>query len=198
MSSETTPFEPGKHLIQISGRDYLEVKWRLVWLRTAHPEAVIETEMIRDDGETALFRSRVSLPNGATATGWGSESVQDFGDYVEKAETKSLGRALAALGYGTQFCQDFDYGTAESGRVVDAPVLRSVGRRPGTADLATERQVKAIYAIGRAGHLSETDVMQRSQDHFGCTPEQLGRREASQLIDLLKQEMAGGLAQTSA
>ena len=31
---------------RVNGADYLEVKWRLLWLRTNHPDAVIETEMM--------------------------------------------------------------------------------------------------------------------------------------------------------
>ena len=89
MSAEPTLFEPSRYLTQISGRDYLEVKWRLLWLRTLHPDALIETELVRDDGATALFKARVTLPSGGVSTGWGSETYQDFHDYVEKAETKS-------------------------------------------------------------------------------------------------------------
>jgi hypothetical protein len=197
MSAEPTPFEPSRYLIQISGRDYLEVKWRLLWLRTMNPDAQIETELVRDDGATALFRARVTLPSGGVSTGWGSETYQDFGDYVEKAETKALGRALAALGYGTQFCRDFDFDSEDRGRVVDSPVditrVRGAGgSRPArVADPATERQVKAIYAIGRAGHLTDADVVKRSQEQYGCPPEQLERRDASNFIDWLKQEIAG-------
>lgn len=205
MSSETAVFEPSKFLTQISGRDYLEVKWRLLWLRTEHPNAVVETELARDDSVTAVFKARVTLPEGGSATGWGSESTDDFGDYLEKAETKALGRALAALGFGTQFCQDFEFG-ASNGRVVDSPVdittVRGSAARPraGRGEPATERQIKAIYAIGHAGNLSDGDIARLSQDHFGCAPEQLERRGASTLIDLLKQEIAAnaGTAKTSA
>lgn len=182
------PFDPSRYLTQISGRDYLEVKWRLLWLRTLHPDAMIETEMVRDDGAAAVFRARVTVPGGGSATGWGSESYQDFADYIEKAETKSLGRALGALGYGTQFCQDFDFGAADHGRVVDAPV--KIGRPRGTADPVTERQLKAVYAIGHGGHLTDAEIQQQAQETFGGPPEQLSRRDASALIDLLKQRFA--------
>ncbi len=39
---------------------------------------------------------------GAVAVGHGSEAAGDFGDFIEKAETKAIGRALAALGYGIE------------------------------------------------------------------------------------------------
>jgi hypothetical protein len=30
-------FDPAKHLTNLKGSEYLEVKWRLVWLRNEHP-----------------------------------------------------------------------------------------------------------------------------------------------------------------
>lgn len=117
----TQPFDPSRYLTKVSGSDYLEVKWRLVWLRETHPDAAVETELVSHDGSFALFRARVAIPGGGSATGWGSESASDFRDYVEKAETKAIGRALAALGFGTQFCQDHEFGAANSW-VVDSPV----------------------------------------------------------------------------
>src|SRR5688500_2682408 len=206
MSSETSTFEPGKYLTSIGGADYLEVKWRLLWLRTEHPDAVVDTELIKDDGTVAVFKARVTVPGRGSSTGWGSENIQDFRDYIEKAETKSLGRALAALGFGTQFCRDFDFGAAEQGRIVDSPVdlggVRGVAgggqRRVFGNDPATDRQIKAIYAIGRAGRLTDADIAQRTQEQYGCAPEQLQRRDASAFIDSLKQEMAAGAAQASA
>lgn len=200
MVAQPVTFEAGKYLTQIQGRDYLEVKWRLLWLRTEHPDAAIETELVRDDGTTAVFKARVSIPGGGSATGWGQESYQDFGDYLEKAETKSLGRALAALGFGTQFCQDFDFGAADKGRVVDSPVAFNGGgqRRPGgprPMDLLTEKQLKAIYAIGHGRGLGEAEVAKRSQEAFGVAPEQLERRDASTFIDQLKQGRPDGAAQ---
>ena len=123
------------------------------------------------------------------ATGWGSETAADFGDYVEKAETKALGRALAALGFGTQFCEDYGYG-AEAGRVVDTPVARREGEGArGSGGRATEPQVKAMYAIGRDGGLGAEDVEGRSRDGYGKGPEELARAEASEFIDALRREV---------
>ena len=99
--TEDRTFEPGRHLTRINGAEYLEVKWRLVWLREQHPDAIVETGLHSADDRQAIFKATVSIPNGGSATGWGSESPNDFRDFLEKAETKALGRALAALGFGT-------------------------------------------------------------------------------------------------
>jgi hypothetical protein len=139
MSEKT--FDPTKYLRKLGKGEYLEVKWRLLWLRTEHPDAVIETEMARfeSDPPMAVFRARVSIPDGGSASGWGQEEFKDFADFLEKAETKALGRALAALGYGTQFCEDFDFAEGDPGRVVDSPVDRSTTRAGSPANGANGR-----------------------------------------------------------
>lgn len=172
MSEKT--FRASRYLTKLNGRDYLEVKWRLLWLRTEHPDAVIVTELEKHEGGMALFKARITLSDGGEATGWGSETVSDFGDYIEKAETKALGRACAALGYGTQFCSDFDF----HDKPVDAPVKRS---------LATAAQVKAIYTIAQDEHgLSEERMNEHARKAYGQLPAELTKQEASELIDRLK------------
>lgn len=122
-------FDPSKYLRKLQGQEYLEVKWRLVWLRSEHSDAKLETELVHLDMENffAVFKATVTLPNGASATGFGSESRQDFKDFLEKAETKAVGRALGMLGYGTQFSHDFDEEPRQSTgqlSLADSPVSR--------------------------------------------------------------------------
>ena len=170
-------FDPAKHVSTVSGREYLEVKWRLVWLRTDQPLASVETELHSLNDSMAVFRARVRTPDGAEASGWGSETVSDFADFIEKAETKALGRALAALGYGVQFCEDFDYDT-------DA-------RRRSGDDRATDAQLRAIYAIGFSAGLTREQVDERCRSAFGPRwPAEVTRREASAQIDVLKGKAA--------
>src|SRR6266566_2474611 len=146
-----TTFNPNEHLMQIKSRegtkDYLPVQWRLVWFRTLCPDGCIETEMVhldidRETEEEAyvwnsetrrsekvtkrangfvIFRAVVKDGKGGIATGTKSEKAASFPDYIEKAETGSVGRALAALGYGTQFAPELN----EEHRIVDAPVERA-------------------------------------------------------------------------
>ncbi|MDQ3548176.1 MAG: hypothetical protein M3439_05075 [Chloroflexota bacterium] len=187
--SEQSAFDPTRHLTKVSGRDYLEVKWRLVWLRTTHPDAQIETEMVQHQNQLAVFRAKVTIPSGASATGWGSEGSDDFGDYLEKAETKALGRAVAALGFGTQFCPDYDFG-ADRQRVVDSPVDIRSGRPTtvanGVRQEATPRQVKYLQALAREAGLASDELEERSQQGFGCSVSELSKVDISALIEQIQ------------
>lgn len=189
-------FDPSRYLTVVNGSDYLEVKWRLVWLRHVHPDAHIETELVTNEDNRAVFKARVSIPDGAVATGWGSEGAFNFPNYIEAAETKAIGRALAALGFGTQFCPDFDFGASEN-HVVDAPVnlkaapsnvtTGSFDREPVSADqTATTRQLNLIGVIKLELGIETKALEQLSQEVTGRAMDDLSRKEASRLIEVLK------------
>lgn len=207
-------FDPGRYLTKVGSADYLEVKWRLVWLRETHPDASIETQLVSHADQVAIFKATISIPGGGSASGYGSESYDDFREYIEKAETKAIGRALAALGYGTQFCPDFDFGAAD-GNVVDSPIdfASTRGRRMspggsggggynqprqgggnfrggqgggGASQPATPRQIKFIQAIAREHGMTDTMLNDEVQELYGKAVEQLDRRDASAYIERLQ------------
>lgn len=203
--SESKPFDPGRFLTKVGNADYLEVKWRLVWFREVHPDGVLETELLSNNDQNAIFFAKISVPGGGTATGHGSETYNDFRDYLEKAETKAIGRALAALGFGTQFCPDFDFG-GEAGRVVDSPIDfattrgrrlasddgqgynrgSSVGSTANVSQPATPRQLKFIQAIAREHGLEDAALEAEVQQLYGRSVSQLDRRDASAFIERLQ------------
>lgn len=137
-------FNPNEHMMKLKGKDYLQVMWRLVWFREEHPDWSIEPTIIELDAEHAVFKAVICDENGVQkCAGHGSESKRDFGDYLEKAETKAVGRALAMLGFGTQFTAlELDEGE----RIVDSPV----NREPvGSAEAAQEAGRKKLEEINR-------------------------------------------------
>ena len=76
----------------------------------------------------------------------------------------------------------------------DSTIHQSAGATASTSSSgsgATEKQIKAIYAIGRASkRLSESQVDDRCAELFGILPAELTKAEASQFIDILKGEAA--------
>lgn len=124
-------FNPKDHLMSLNGKQYLQVAWRIAWMRDEHPDWSIETECQFWDEKRAQFKATVKDSSGKIlAQAHGNETVADFRDYFEKAETKAIGRALAIAGYGTQFTVDLEEGT----RVVDTPLGSNKAARLVSAD----------------------------------------------------------------
>ena len=120
-------FNPNDHLMNLKGKAYLEVKWRLVWFRQEHPDWSIRTQIVdlNIEQKYAVFKAIIANENGIiVAEGTKMEDARGFADYMEKAETGSIGRALGILGYGTQFAPEFDEvdPSAQNPRIVDAPI----------------------------------------------------------------------------
>src|SRR5579872_5022320 len=174
-------FNPNEHVMQLKSRegskDYLRVQWRLVWFREMCPTGTIDTEEMQVDLDRemtveafawnpekkrsekymktakgyARYRAVVTDGKGGRATGTGSECAADFADYVEKAETKAIGRALAALGYGTQFSPEFN----EEHRIVDSPVERN-------GNVPTEAMVRELRVfVGKAYNFKDENFEAR-------------------------------------
>ena len=173
--ADPEPFNPTKHLTRVNGSEYLEVKWRLVWLRDQHPDANVETELVSLVDDTAVFRAKVMIPNGGLATGWGSETARDFRDFLEKAETKAIGRALAALGFGTQFCLDHIGGD-------------TVGADHEELDPAPEGQILYLQSVAAKAGISDEALDQRALNLFGSPAHGLSRRDASHLAQIIRGE----------
>jgi hypothetical protein len=114
-------FDPKRHVIKVQGgREYLPVSARLVWFRHDHPDWGIVTSPVEINMEKqyAIFSAQIFNAEGKLmATATKMENVRGFPDYIEKAETGSVGRALAYCGYGTQFAPELEEGS----RMADAP-----------------------------------------------------------------------------
>ncbi len=160
-------FNPKQHLMKVrGGAEYLEVKWRLVWFREDHPDWGIETKPVVVDTEKgfAIFQAHVYNAEGRLiASGTKMETARDFGDFVEKAETGSIGRALAVCGYGTQFAPEMEEGE----RIVDAPVTRPARAEAYSKSAASEHAaVVAERPAPARGAASRSDA----QEPNGSSP----------------------------
>lgn len=164
--TETPPFDPRKHLIQLKGKLYLETKYRIQWFRQEHPRGCISTEII--SYEPVLVKATIYDGEGAVL-GTAHAGAVDKGNAVwsgravEKSETAAIGRALAHAGYGTQFAV-----TDENGMPVDSPVERrmpqpapNTTRRGGTAndDLRDKEAASRFIQRWRQQSLSDADVL---------------------------------------
>ena len=119
-------FDPKKYLIQIKGKNYLNVQWRLVWFREEHKNWGITTEIVNSAPGAVQMKATIMDNEGhIIAQAHKAENKANFGDYLEKAETGAIGRALAMCGYGTQFTADE---LDEGSRLADAQVINEKGK----------------------------------------------------------------------
>lgn len=178
-------FNPSEHLISLKGKDYLQVMWRLVWFREEKPEWSIDTEAKEITPEQAIFCAKIYDEEGRQkACGWGSETPKDFKDYIEKSETKAIGRALAVLGYGTQFAPEMEEGE----RIVDSPVSREKtdgSSLPGYERIfATKGELKAIQDA--AG--GDIDLVKRGLAEYGyASSKEVKAKDVGRLIEFVQQ-----------
>lgn len=156
-------FNPKEHLMDLKGKMYLQVMWRLVWFRDEKPLWSIDTKLEQLSDNHAVFSAKISDENGVQkASGYGSESSKDFRDFIEKAETKAIGRALAMLGYGTQFAPELEEGE----RIVDSPVPKASPKANPICQCCG-KPIKPVKK--KSGEMWEsTDMASYSQRRYGA------------------------------
>ena len=167
-TSERIDFRPGiKDMVTVRGGGlYLPVRRRVGWMRgepDPHPDWTIDTipEKIVEgtfkgskvEGGYARIRANVFNSEGRLiATGTKTEYSERFLDFVEKAETGAIGRALAVAGYGTEAAIDLDEGL-EKERIADAPVAA-----PGRPINITASSIPGVRPGGRPTGIQNAQI----------------------------------------
>ena len=105
--------------------DYLPVAPRIAWFRKDHPNWSIVTKAVQSANKAVVMKAIIKDSEGRIiATARKKETEIGFPDYIEKAETGAVGRALAMCGYGTLQAPEFDEGQ----RLADAPIPKRSAR----------------------------------------------------------------------
>ena len=172
------PFDPNQYISKVKGRDYLEVKWRIAWMRHEHPDANLETDLVSHEEGRAVMRARVTFPSGASATGWGSETAGSSEAYIEKAETKAIGRALTALGFGTPVNSDIEDAAPQRPQ-------RLQSSQPNSPHV-TQAQRAFIQTLANELKLDSNELESLVQQHTGNNLANINKRQASGIINLLE------------
>lgn len=132
-------------LLNLKGKDYLQVAHRIVWFREENPHGIIKTTLVEHNVEKqhALFKAEIFVQI-VNESGQGGElrlvsdahkmeTAKGFPDYIEKAETGAIGRALALAGFGTQFEPELDEGVRLADSPVDIPTKVVINNKDLTA-----------------------------------------------------------------
>ena len=91
-------------IIEIHGRPYQTVAYRLNQMREKHPDWSVKTKLIQSDDDGAIFKATISDSNGnIIGTGHAEEkraaTAINRTAALENCETSAVGRALANAGY---------------------------------------------------------------------------------------------------
>lgn len=118
-------------LLNLKGKEYLMVAYRLQWLSEDVPNYSVATDIVKTDEKSSTVSALVTLFDKESkqmirqARAHKTETITDFKDHLEKAETAAIGRALAMLGFGTQHAlSDLDEGQ----RIVDTPLPKLINK----------------------------------------------------------------------
>ncbi len=107
-------------LMDLKGKAYLGVAYRIVWFREEHPDWSIETNLHQMTADYVIFKARITDETGKImSTAHKMAFNTSSKNPLEMAETGSIGRALALIGYGTAFTDDFE---EEETEPADAPL----------------------------------------------------------------------------
>lgn len=165
----TAQFNPTDHMTKLKGKDYLEVKWRVLWFRTKHPKGNIDTDVQVLSDSVAIVKAVIYDDDGtrlasgmATVRSADNARMSWAGRDVEKAETAAIGRALAHAGFGTQFTGE-DEGdfladsSVEPSNVTDMPQEQNGTQDTGVDVTQWQNQIKALVQplyVGSDGKLN--------------------------------------------
>lgn len=189
-------------LLDLKGKPYLQVAHRIVWFREENPDGVIFTEMVNLSENKAVVKATIQqIRNNAyitLATAHKSETEDGFPDFVEKAETGAIGRALALCGYGTQFEPALD----EEDRLADAPVepvkkakvLKTKNAKSEDKKIP-ERSLKEVLELAtsiskvviKQEKATKQDIVAYMEKEFGVNnKENLSLEQANKLVTYLE------------
>ena len=96
-------------IVNIHGKQYQTVAYRVGLFREKHPDLSLITEVISRDDDVVVMKAHIADPTGRIiATGHAEENRRSSQinktSALENAETSAIGRALAAFGIGgTEF-----------------------------------------------------------------------------------------------
>lgn len=183
-TKQDNKFNPQEYLTSIKGKDYLEVKWRIVWFRSEHPDWTVKTDPVAIKDNFAIFKATILDESGREiATSHKMEDKSGFGDFIEKAETGAIGRCLALCGYGTQFSPEIE----EGDRIVDAPIFKpsTSPQNAPTADSKTQDKPTPTQSATNDSRASGL-ITEKQINYVNKLHEELGWKSITAQAFLLK------------
>lgn len=142
----------------------LELKYKKLWFRLAHPEGRIHLNALRITDQLAVIEAQVYLDRSdpkpiSSFTAQRSSADTPSGQYVQEAEREAMNEALDNAGFGLQFC---DASLSESDRFGTKAPLHQ-GQPPVQPTAAPQAAAPVKQAVPAAAPaLSHTAIRQEA------------------------------------
>ena len=193
------PQNPTGNMIKLKGKEYLEVKWRIAWFRHEWPNGHIETSVLALSENAAAIKAEVTQIGESgevlgRSTGMGQAERNSFESFLEKAETKAVGRALAMLGYGHQFAEPGELDYQQGAHDIESGISRSRPGPGGNQYGHTQAQMSRIQRLANEQGLADEQLADLARQHTGGELANLTKRQASGMIDLLESRIKADVA----
>jgi hypothetical protein len=146
-------------LLNLKGKEYLLAAHRIQWFVHENNRFIIKTEMVESVADvSACVKAIITVHDEnnnviKSVEGVKTEHKKQFEDYIEKATTGAISRALSYIGYGTQFSGDelnelVNERGEEVNRLADAPLAKTTKKEePVTEKKAAEPVKKAGFGV---------------------------------------------------
>lgn len=156
-----------RQLTSVKGKpDYLGADHAIVWFNRAYPGGSIVPELLHldtfDGRERAVFRTTIRMPDGGEFRGHGTETHGEHNEaghhpeHIEKAETKSVRRALEHAGISLRMLAAI--GMVDDGAPINTPPddAAARGRGSNTAPRQDKPAAETPAASGAAKSGTQT------------------------------------------
>lgn len=200
MKTFKTPKGTELPLRDLKGKDYLDVKWRILWFSEEKSDWSIHTELIEKNDKHVTMKA--SIYDEKLVLRAQSHKCNPWGEHeLESSETGAIGRALALLGYGTQFTGDE---LSEKERIADAPVefapiqkskpatkapappVKNHAPQATNMDVASPAQQNMFWGKVEENGWGEKDIKDLFAKIKVETFEKATKKQASELIGIVK------------
>jgi hypothetical protein len=196
----------GKRLSSVEGAEYikrLNEAFAGRWTFEVLDHRVLDAEVVVLGRLEAGGVKKVAFGGSSITTSGSTGGPVSLADDLKAAATDSLKKASSLLGIGLHLYGDATEeqhghrgnGAASAGHGGSSG---NGGRWGGNGhgaraqDRLTERQLSAIWGMGRALGVSSAELRRRTTEVFGVEPEGLTKGDASSFIGELKEALDGG------
>ena len=198
----------GKTLSYVEGAEYirrLNAAFEGEWSFEVVEHHVYDAEVVVVGKLTAAGVTKMAFGGSSVTTNTQTGEIISIADDLKAAATDALKKAASLLGVGLHL-----YSEPVNNVVPVAPTdpnKRSNGNgrsnghngddgvdgdgRVQRQDRLTQRQLAAIWSIGRALNVNANEVRRRSVEIYGAVPEQLSKTDASALISQMQSALPG-------